>query len=358
MTCDTGGLASERAPGSARATTGGSPDRRQSVETARLRSRNDRVVRRSLAAYLLLVLVLALSDGIQQTSDMLAIAIALVTILFVWRLSRARSWQPVRDWMPFVMLALAYELIRGFGPVLIRNVHIDEAAAIDRALLNGSIASDVLQSALRPLSSFDGLAVAGTLMYSMHTILPIVVGAYLWSRQRHLFYDFVAALVLLSISAFATYLLLPAAPPWWAAISGMSLTTAGQPILGHLEGGAFDAIVTALGLQGGPPATIAFGDISPDPVAAFPSLHAAYPVLGWLYLRQVAGPGKWLMLVYTGGIWFSIVYLGDHYLVDIAAGVVYALVACVIVRRSSSTTLERRLSGLNQPAAATIPGRG
>jgi hypothetical protein len=329
--------------------TGGAPDTLHGAETARLRSRNDRVVRRSLAAYLILVLVLALSDGIRPTSDMLMVGVGLVTTLIVWRLARAGGWQPVRDWLPFVMLALAYELIRGFGPVLIRNVHIDEAASIDRALLNGAVASDVLQSALRPLGSFDVLAVAATLVYAMHTLLPVVVGAYLWSRQRHLFYDFVAALVLLSIAAFATYLLVPAAPPWWAAVSSPSLTTTGQPILAHLEGGAVNTLVGALGLQGGWPASIAFGDISPDPVAAFPSLHAAYPVLVWLYLRNLAGPGKWVMLAYIGGSWFSIVYLGDHYLVDIAGGVVYATVACVLVRRSSSVALERGISGTSRP---------
>ncbi|MGH9143806.1 MAG: phosphatase PAP2 family protein [Vicinamibacterales bacterium] len=306
------------------------------IHTARLRARNDRVVRRSLAVYLVLVAALAASDGVQLTPDVFVVGSALVTALIAWRLAGVGGRHPVRDWLPFVLLALSYELIRGFGPILLRNVHIDEGAMIDRAFLNGAIASDVLQRSLRPLGAFDALALAATVIYAFHTLLPIVVGAYLWSRHGHVFYDFVAALVILSIAAFATYLLWPSAPPWWAALSGHLSTAAGQPVLGHLEGGTIDAVVGALGLQGSWLTSFAFGSVSPDPVAAFPSLHAAYPVLAYLCLREVGGPGKWLMLGYIAGAWLSIVYLGDHYLIDIAGGFVYAGVAWRLVRRSAA----------------------
>lgn len=319
------------------------------TDTARLRSRNDRVVRRSLAAYLILVAALAVADGVQLTPDAFVAGFALATTLIGWRLAGAGGWQPIRDWLPFVLLALAYELIRGFGPVLLRNVHVDEGAMIDRAFLNGAIASEVLQRSLRPLGSFDALALAATVIYALHTLLPIVLGAYLWSRHRHVFYDFVAALVMLSIAAFATYLLLPAAPPWWAASSGHLSTAAGQQILGHLEGGAMDGVVGALGLHGGWIASLTFGDLSPDPVAAFPSLHAAYPVLAYLCLRRVPGRGKWIMLAYTASAWFSIIYLGDHYLIDIAGGLAYAGAAWSRVPRLRPISL-----GAERPGIARV----
>ena len=316
------------------------------TETARLRSRNDRVVRRSLAAYLVLVTVLALSDGVQLTPDVVVIGFALAVTMIGWRLAGPGGRHPVRDWLPLVVVALAYELIRAFVPVLLRTVHLDGGAMIDRAFLNGAIATDVLQRALRPLGSFDALALAATGIYVLHTFLPLGVGAYLWVRHRHVFYDFVAALVVLSIAAFATYLLLPAAPPWWTAASGHLTTAGGGPTLAHLEAGAIDGLVGVLGIQGSLVASFAFGGISPDPVAAFPSLHAAYPFLAYLCLRQVPGRGRWVMLAYTGIAWFSIVYLGDHYLVDIAGGIAYAIVAWVVVTRSQRMPERVQVRGL------------
>jgi hypothetical protein len=64
--------------------------------------------------------------------------------------------------------------------------------------------------------------------------------------------------------------------------------------------------------------------ISSNDVAAFPSLHAGYPFLAFLFARRAFGRVGWLMLAYTACIWFSIVYLGEHWVVDIIGGVVYA----------------------------------
>jgi len=39
------------------------------------------------------------------------------------------------------------------------------------------------------------------------------------------------------------------------------------------------------------------------------------------------------MAAYTACVWFSIVYLGEHWVVDIIGGVVYASVAYLVVLR-------------------------
>ncbi len=315
-----------------------------------LRSRNDHLVRGALAAYLALVAALALTNGFQLTADVVLVGFALVTTLIGWRLAGAGGLHPARDWLPFILIALAYELIRGFGPFLVRNVNLDLGAAIDRAVLGGAVASDLLQRALRPSGWFEPVAVVATIVYALHTLLPIVVGSYLWRRDRRRFHDFVAALVILSLAAFATYLLLPVAPPWWAAAFGHI------PPLGHLQGGAIDGLVGASGLTGSWIASFAFGEISPDPVAAFPSLHAAYPVLAYLFLRGMPGTAKWLALGFTAVAWFSILYLGDHYLVDIAGGLAYAVAAWWFVTRYGSLTraTDLRLAGLSDATATSV----
>jgi membrane-associated phospholipid phosphatase len=45
------------------------------------------------------------------------------------------------------------------------------------------------------------------------------------------------------------------------------------------------------------------------------------------------------------GMWFTVVYLGDHYVVDIAIGAAYAAAGWVLVPRLFRSTPLRRLIG-------------
>jgi hypothetical protein len=295
-------------------------------EAAALRDRNAVVVRVLVLAYLALLTVLGASFGVRLTLDVIVVASALAVSMVLLRSSASHRWSAVRAWVPFVVLATAYELIRGFGPAVLSRVNIDDIPALERILFGGRLATELLQTALRPLSGVDVLAVGSSVVYMLHTPLPVVVAAYLWWRQRRLFYDFLAALVIVSIAAFATYLIYPAAPPWWAAAAGHLQGPGGEPLVSYLKPGAFDSLGAGSGIDGGALFAMTFGDISPDPVAAFPSLHAAYPLLAYLFLRRIGGPVAWAMLAFTLAAWFSIVYLGDHYVVDILGAIVYVTV--------------------------------
>jgi len=70
-------------------------------------------------------------------------------------------------------------------------------------------------------------------------------------------------------------------------------------------------------------------------VAAVPSLHAAWPVIGLLVIRKHGLP-HWLFgaqALQALGVAFAVVYAGEHYAVDVLAGVIYALVAWWILGR-------------------------
>jgi membrane-associated phospholipid phosphatase len=69
--------------------------------------------------------------------------------------------------------------------------------------------------------------------------------------------------------------------------------------------------------------------------AAVPSLHAAWPVIGLLVIWKHKLP-KWLLGAQAAqalGVAFAVVYAGEHYAVDVFAGVLYALVAWWILNR-------------------------
>jgi membrane-associated phospholipid phosphatase len=53
----------------------------------------------------------------------------------------------------------------------------------------------------------------------------------------------------------------------------------------------------------------------------------AYPLLAFLALRRAFGRVGWLALAYTVFVAFSVIYTGDHWVIDAVAGMAYAYVA-------------------------------
>lgn len=42
---------------------------------------------------------------------------------------------------------------------------------------------------------------------------------------------------------------------------------------------------------------------------------------------------SYISLTYVLGVWFSVIYLGEHYFVDVVAGMMYATFAYYIVKK-------------------------
>jgi len=300
--------------------------------------------------YAALVVVLMVVGGVALTPDVLAVAFGLAAVL----LGRGRLF--LRDWIPFVVLLLAYELMRGIADDAGLPLHDADLATADRLVAFGILPTQVLQDALRPAVGLDKIAIAATVVYMLHFALPLVTGFVLWIRRRADYYDFVAALILLSVAGFATYLLLPAAPPWYLADHGLLDGPDGRPLVAYLKPGAFETLASALGFDGRYLYSLAFGSVNPNPVAAFPSLHVAYPFLAFLVLRRAFGRVGWLALAYTALVAFSVVYTGDHWVIDAVAGVAYAYVAFYAVVHAPARLRDwRRVRALSARSRSTSP---
>ena len=192
---------------------------------AGLHRRNDRLLLLTIAGYVLMLSALMIAGGVSITPDVMLVALGLAAVL----LGRGRLF--IRDWVPFIGLFLAYELMRGYADDLNRTIHAADVLALERALFGGRLPTQVLQDALHPATGLDPVAIAGTIFYFLHFPLPIAVAFLLWVRRRRAYYDYVAALILLSMAGFATYLLLPVAPPWWAAHAGLIPGPDGAPAI-------------------------------------------------------------------------------------------------------------------------------
>jgi membrane-associated phospholipid phosphatase len=59
-------------------------------------------------------------------------------------------------------------------------------------------------------------------------------------------------------------------------------------------------------------------------VAAMPSLHGGYSFLFALFLWSFTKRWRWLLALYPLAMGFTLVYSGEHYVVDILMGWLYA----------------------------------
>src|SRR5450432_649794 len=58
-----------------------------------------------------------------------------------------------------------------------------------------------------------------------------------------------------------------------------------------------------------------------------PCIHAAFPVLVWLVLWRLWPRWGWVSVIYPIAMSVAVIYAGEHYLVDVLAGWLYAAVA-------------------------------
>jgi membrane-associated phospholipid phosphatase len=85
-----------------------------------------------------------------------------------------------------------------------------------------------------------------------------------------------------------------------------------------------------------------------NPVAAVPSLHAAYTLLITLFLWRSARWARPLLAAYPVAMAFALVYTAEHYVVDILLGWAYAVAAVWVVHRVADRLQRRRFSGSPQ----------
>ena len=269
-----------------------------------------------LIAYLTVIVILMLSRNVSITPDRLFIFLLFAALI----IGRLRSF--LRDWVPFLALLLAYEMLRGFADNHF-PVHVALLVTAEKALFAGYLPTQVLQDLFYKAGTIGWQDIAATVIYFLHFPLPLAAAFFLWIKNKQQYYRFVVALVVLSFSGFITFLLFPAAPPWYAANEGLiSITKITNLAVDHL-GWTWNL-------------SYYYSHLNPNPVAAIPSLHAAYPTLVLLALRRYSKKLFWFFLPYPPFVWLSTVYLGEHYVIDIIAGVLYAIAAYYLVYNFSA----------------------
>ena len=218
----------------------------------------------------------------------------------------------LRGWAPFVGILVAYEVMRDLASAL--GVRPYDLEWFDTTLFDGYQPTLVLQAAVAKLTDADLIASIGSIVYATHFLLPVAVGAWLWMRDRQGFRRFGLTLVILCALAFVTYVIAPTTPPWLAQPTSVR----------HL-------IVDTI-QRSGLPANLVwlYSHHDYNLYAAFPSLHAGFPIVAAFAAWQRSRGIGLLLAAWAVVVWVSVVYLGEHYVADVFGGIVYAVVAIVI----------------------------
>jgi membrane-associated phospholipid phosphatase len=268
------------------------------------------------------------------------LAWVVATLAVVTAVSGGASRRLLLDWLPLAVLLLAYDLSRGAVDTLGMPVQVSSLARAESALFGGELPTVWLQERLysSPPSEvvwWEGLV---ALVYSSHFLVPYVVGGWHWTRGRERWRYWLRRFIGVTAVGLAIYTILPAAPPWlaarWGAIDPVYRTASrGWSVLG------LDIAERVLDT----------GQASVNLVAALPSLHAAHaaliPVLFWEGRKLVT---RVALLTYPLAMGAVLVLTGEHYVVDVIAGLVVVAVVCGVVGRWE----RRRLPGSDEGSAS------
>jgi len=281
-----------------------------------------------VAVYLVLV-----NQFIRVRPDHVFLALALLSTLF----GKERTKKFVIDWGPFVLWWIAYDMMRGVADNVRGVIHTVAPYRLEHGLLawafGGQIPSFYFQDWQR---LWDGTVLknlfdaSGGLFYTLHFGMPLLLGWIFWHTldERPTYYRFVWTLMVLNAMALITFMIYPAAPPWYVYNEGF-----GQPPHTAYWGLGAGALINVDRMLKVHFFQTLWGGFNPNHFAAIPSLHGAYPaVISFFgYRRFRRWPLAWAL--YPAGVWFSAVYLNQHYLVDLLIGLGYAWVAYLLVQK-------------------------
>ena len=209
---------------------------------------------------------------------------------------------------------MAHEIPYDDPDALRRRLRIDYPIRADRLLGGGRLPNTALQRAFANPAQPNALDRVLTIAHWAWFFVPHIEVAYiLWrdselaeserrfpraARQMAATYDL----------GCAAYYAVPTAPPWWAAENG------------HLSEPIRRLMVDVGEQVWGRAWPVLYDSFNGNPWAAFPSLHFASSLMGALLLRDTDKRAGAIAGAYAAVLGFALVYLGEHYVTDLAAG--------------------------------------
>ena len=292
------------------------------------------VVRRRLAA-----------RGVPKAAILAGTAVAPVAAAVLVPRHRARA--AIICGLQMYAYVYAYKLPNDDEQALAARVRLDYPIRADRLLGWGELPTVRMQRALHPDGDFHTWEKALVWAHWVWFATPQASLVYIYRRDRARF----ARAAVLTYAVFDIgaigYWALPTAPPWWASEQGR-MGEGALPVRRLMVeygegfwGDRWDMLYAALG---------------GNPLGAMPSLHFATATMGALLLAETGPVAGAVGGAYAAVLGFALVYLGEHYVVDLLAGAALTLA----VRRGErlAGAPVRAVGALVERVAAFAQGAG
>ncbi len=253
------------------------------------------------------------------------IAVSWAYLILYYTHPKTRTW--CKDLLPFGLYGAIYDFLRAYPKKWAGPIQVAGPYRLEKFLFGfGGSTGRVTPNEFFQFHQHVVFDVIGGVMYSMHVIGPIFLAIALWFTHRKLSREFLWTYLLSGVLSLVTYVILPVAPPWYVSTYGLVPAHWGIP--GNAAGLVrFDQLIGMPYYQNlFAKNAWAFG--------AVPSMHGGHAFMvgyfGWLAFRR-----RGLFLgIYPLLMWFSIVYLNHHYIIDILAGAFYVLVSHALVKEA------------------------
>jgi PAP2 superfamily protein len=191
-----------------------------------------------------------------------------------------------------------------------RRAHIDYPIDFDR-LLFGASPTAALQRVLSRQGGSTALDHALVYAHWAWFVQPHVAAAWILWRHPERFPRAGAMICAVFDLGLVGYFAAPTAPPWYAAEQGRIRGT--RRIMAEVGERLWGRLWPSL-----------YGFLGGNPLAAMPSLHFGTSVMAAHVLDDVGPVPGALGWAYASTLGFALVYLGEHYVIDLLAGLALA----------------------------------
>jgi membrane-associated phospholipid phosphatase len=219
----------------------------------------------------------------------------------------------------FVVFWILFDSMKAFPNYNFNTVHIKSLYDAELNLFGIPVANKTITpNEYWHIHQHTAIDVLSGIFYLCWMPVPLIFAGYLFYTDRMLFLRFALTFLLVNLIGFVVYYIYPAAPPWYVQIYGFDFD---PNIPGNTAGlGRFDAYFNSS----------IFASLyakSSNVFAAMPSLHAAYPVVVLYFgLKNKMGLVNIVFGLVAIGIWFSAIYSNHHYILDVLAGILCAII--------------------------------
>lgn len=259
--------------------------------------------------------------------------VAVFVLLYAYRKTRRFAVY----FLPWLIFAVVYDSMRFYPNYLVNDIDVASLYEAEKSLFGIGATSP---AELQAIADHSQVMIPGEYFKVHHCALadfmagffylcwiPVPVGfaIYLFCRKEYgWFVRFSWTFLVVNLLGFVGYYIHPASPPWYVMNYGF------EPVLntpGNVAGlGRFDQLV-------GIPVFHSIYSGNANVFAAVPSLHAAYMLVTTFY--AAISRRRWYTVTLFGlicaGIWWTAVYAGHHYIIDVLLGILTAVLGVLLM---------------------------